>query len=91
MAFATSNIKSASIGGALKLTTGDWSGEAADAAGTMTVAAGKVYLAQFLPNITSGPYQPAIAISPSGPAGIVTVTVYNSAGVTAGTFSIIHA
>ena len=91
MAFATSNIKSASIGGALKLTTGDWTGAAADAAGTMTVAAGKVYLTQFLPNISSGSYQPAVATSPSGTAGIVTVTVYNSALVTAGTFSIIHA
>ena len=91
MAFATSNIKSASIGGSLKLTTGDWTGAAADAAGSMTVAAGKVYHAQFLPNITSGSYQPAIAISPSGTSGIVTITVYNSALVSAGTFSIIHA
>lgn len=91
MAFATSNVKSASIGGAYKLTTGDWTGAQADAAGTLTVAAGKVYQAQFLPNLTSGEYQPAIAISPSGTSGIVTVTVYNSAEVTAGTFSIISA
>ena len=91
MAFATSNVKSASIGGGFKLTVGDWTGSAGDAAGTLTVAAGKVYHAQFLPNITSGNYQPAIGVSPSGTAGIVTVTVYNSAAVTAGTFSIVSA
>lgn len=91
MAFATSNVKSCSLGGNFRLTTGDWSGNQADAAGTMTVAAGKVYQAQFLPNITSGEYQPEIRISPSGTSGILTVTVYNSADVTAGTFSIISA
>ena len=91
MPFATSNIKSASIGGALKLTVGDWTGSVADAAGSMTVAAGKVYAAQFLPNTTTGPSLPSIQISPSGTAGIVTITVYNTMAVTAGTFSIIHA
>ena len=91
MAFATSNVRSCSLGGNLKLTVGDWTGSQADAAGTLTVAAGKVYQAQFLPNITSGEYQPSIAVSPSGTAGIVTVTVYNSADVAAGTFSIISA
>ena len=61
------------------------------AVGTLTVAAGKVYSAQFLPNVTSGEFQAAIAVSPSGTAGIVTVTVYNVNTVTAGTFSIISA
>ena len=91
MAFATSNVRSCSLGGNLRLTVGDWTGAQADAAGTLTLAAGKVYQAQFLPNITSGKYQPAVAVSPSGTAGIVTVTVYNSAEVSAGTFSIISA
>lgn len=91
MAFATSNVRSCSLGGNLKLTVGDWTGAQADAAGTLTVAAGKVYAAQFLSNATSGPYQLKNAVSPSGTAGIVTLTVYNSATVTAGTFSIIHA
>lgn len=92
MAFATSNVKSASIGGAFKLTTGDWTGAQADAPGTLTLQAGKVYQAQFLPNLTGGvEYQANIAVSPSGTAGIVTITVYNAGDVVAGTFSIISA
>ncbi|MEK7124987.1 MAG: hypothetical protein AAB864_01135 [Patescibacteria group bacterium] len=91
MAFATSNVRSCSLGGNLRLTVGDWTGAQADAAGTLTVAAGKVYGAQFLPNITSGESQANISISPSGTAGIVTITVYNVNAVTAGTFNIIHA
>ncbi len=91
MPFATSNVQTVSIGGALKFTKGDWTGAAGDAAGTFGVAGGKVYHAQFLPNVTNVAYQPNIAVSPSGTAGIVTVTVYNSGAVTAGTFGIIHA
>ena len=91
MAFATSNVRSCSLGGNLRLTVGDWSGSQADAAGTITLAAGKVYQAQFLGNITSGEYTPMVQVSPSGTAGIMTLTVYNSADVSAGTFSIISA
>lgn len=91
MAFATSNVRSCSLGGNLRLTVGDWTGAAADAAGTLTLAAGKVYQAQFLPNVTNVPREVNVAVSPSGTAGIVTLTVYNSAAVTAGTFSIISA
>ncbi len=91
MAFATSNVRSCSLGGNLRLTVGDWTGAQADAAGTLTLAAGKVYQAQFLPNITSGEYTANVLVSPSGTAGIVTLTVYNGADVTAGTFSIISA
>ena len=91
MAFATSNVKSASIGGGFKLTVGDWTGAQADAPGTVEVAAGKVYAAQFLPNVSSGEYTVGVAVSPSGTSGIVTLTVYNGGTVTAGTFSIISA
>lgn len=91
MAFATSNVRSCSLGGNLKLTVGDWTGAQADAAGTIDVAAGKVYAAQFLPNVTSGEFSVPIAVSPSGTSGILTLTVYNGATVTAGTFSIISA
>lgn len=91
MAFATANVKSVSLGGALKLTVGDWSGAAGDVPGTITIGAGKVYQAQFLPNLTSGPAPIDVAVSPSGTAGIVTLTVYNQATVTAGQFSIISA
>ena len=91
MAFATSNVRSCSLGGNLRLTVGDWTGAQADAAGTITLAAGKVYQAQFLGNVASGEYTPMVQVSPSGTAGIVTLTVYNSADVTAGTFSVISA
>jgi len=91
MAFATSNVRSCYIGGNLKLTVGEWTGAAGDAAGTMTVEAGKVYGAQFLPNVTAVAREVNIAASPSGTSGIVTVTVYNSAAVTAGTFHLISA
>lgn len=91
MAFATTNVKSASIGGALKLTVGDWTGATGDAAGSLGIAAGKVYGAQFLTNLSSGAQEADIKVSPSGTAGIVTLTVNNNTTVTAGTFSIIHA
>jgi hypothetical protein len=91
MAFGTANVKSISLGGALKLTVGDWSGVAGDAPGTLGIGAGKVYQAQFLANLTSGPAPIDVLVSPSGTAGIVTLTVYNQATVTAGQFSIISA
>ena len=91
MAFATTNVKSASLGGALKLTTGDWTGTAGDAPGSLLLGAGKVYQAEFLDNLSTGPAQIVVKVSPSGTAGIVTLTVYNSNTVTAGTFSVISA
>ena len=91
MAFATTNVRSCSLGGNLRLTVGDWTGAAGDAAGTMTLAAGKVFMANFLPNVTAVAREVNIAVSPSGTAGIVTLTIYNSAAVTAGTFGIISA
>lgn len=91
MAFATTNVRSCSLGGNLRLTVGDWTGAQADAAGTLTLAAGKVYQAQFLGNGTSGEFNVNVQVSPSGTAGILTLTVYNAADVSAGTFSIISA
>lgn len=91
MAFATSNVRSCSLGGNLRLTVGDWSGVQADAAGTMTLSAGKVYSADFMTNNTSGPQTIEVNVSPSGTAGIVTLTVYNGGTVTAGTFAVISA
>jgi hypothetical protein len=91
MAFATSNVRSCSLGGNLRLTVGDWTGAQADAAGTLELAAGKVYQAQFLANVTAGEFNTPVNVSPSGTAGILTLTVYNGATVTAGTFSVISA
>ena len=91
MAFAATNIKSCSLGGAVKLTTGDWTGAVGDAAGSLEVAGGKVYGAQFLTNLSSGPQEAVIKESHSGTAGILTFGVDNSTTVTDGTFHIIHA
>lgn len=91
MAFAASNVKSCSLGGAVKLTTGDWTGAVGDAAGSFVVAGGKVYGLKFLTNLSTGPQEPVIKVSPAGTAGYVTLTINNTMTVTAGTFSIIHA
>jgi len=91
MSFATNNVKSVSLGGAVKLTVGDWSGVAGDVPGTLQIGAGKVYQANFLTMLASGPAPVDVLVSPSGTAGIVTLTVYNQATVTAGQFSIISA
>lgn len=91
MAFATTNVRSVNLGGNLKMTVGDWSGAVGDAAGSFQMSAGKIYLAEFLTNITTGAQTVEINVSPSGTAGIVTLTVYNGGTVTAGTFAVISA
>ena len=65
MAFATSNIKSCSLGGSVKLTTGDWTGAVGDAAGSLVVAGGKVYGKEFMTNLSSGPQEPDVKVSPA--------------------------
>lgn len=89
MAFATAHVKTCSFG-PLKVTFGNWSGSQADAAGSIGVAGGRVYLSQFLPNVSSGEFTPKIGTSHSTSGSITTVTVYNSGDVTDGTFLIIH-
>jgi len=88
MAFATSNVKK-SIFGNMKVLVGNWSGLAGDAPGSIQVEGGQVYLANFQPQQSSGPSMVETFSSPSGTSGIVTVTVYNQAAVTNGTFILI--
>jgi hypothetical protein len=88
MAFATSNVTK-SVFGNMKVLLGNWSGAAGDAPGTIQVEGGQVYLANFQPQTSSGPEMVETASSVSGTQGVVTVTVYNSATVSNGTFIII--
>ena len=88
MAFATTNVKK-SIFGNMKVLVGNWSGAAGDAPGTIQVEGGQVYLANFDPQVSSGPTQLRVTTAPSGTTGVVTVSVANNMTVTAGTFIVI--
>ena len=89
MAFATSNQQTSYFGN-MKITYGQWSGADADAAGTLTVQGGQVWLAEFVSQDSSGKYEPAqLKYSVSGTAGILTITVYNLAAVTNGRYLIV--
>ena len=88
MAFSTSNVKK-SIFGNMKVLVGNWSGAAGDATGTVQVEGGQVYLANFDPQSSSGPTMARTGASPAGTTGVVTLTVYNQATVTSGTFIVI--
>lgn len=89
MAFATSNVRRDSFG-ALKVTYGDWSAAVGDPAGTIGVAGGRVWLANFSDQDTSGPVGHAVNTSPSTSGEVTTVTVYHQSDVTTGRFIIIH-
>lgn len=88
MAFATTSVKK-SVFGNMKVLVGNWSGAAGDAPGTIQVEGGQVYLANFQPQTSSGPTMVETFSSPSGTAGVVTLTVGNQGTVTNGTFIII--
>jgi hypothetical protein len=90
MSFATSNVQK-SVFGDLKVTYGDWSGSAADTAGTFGVSGGRVYAAHFTSQDSSGVFIPApVKVSVSTSGEVTTLTVYNTADVTTGRFLIIH-
>lgn len=88
---ATANVKR-NVFGSLKVTYGDFSATAGDAPLTINVEGGKVYLANFETQDGTGVPQTIgdYAISTSGTAGVVTVTVYQQGTITAGQFIIIH-
>lgn len=89
MAFSTSNVRTGTAGD-LKMIAGDWTGQAGDAPGTMTVAGGRIYLASFNGN-ASTPTVDEEAVGISGPSsGLMTVSVYYHENVTAGQFLIIY-
>lgn len=89
MAFATTNVKTCSFG-PLRVTYGNWTGAIGDAAGSLPVAGGQVYLAVFNDQDGGTPYQlmPPVPTSTSG--SVTTLTVNNNATVTSGTFLVIH-
>lgn len=90
MPFATSNIRRTNLGGGLKLTAGQWTGDVGDAAGTVTVQGGAVYGAEFKSNAAGGNKAPWT--DAAGSAGNTrTLTVENIQSVTAGVFWILHA
>lgn len=88
MAFATSNVKKDYFG-SLKVITGDWTGSVGDAAGSISVEGGRVYLAEFNQQKT-GARQERVPISVSVGEKTTTISVYNQAEVSAGRFIIIH-
>lgn len=91
MAFATSNVNK-SVFGNLKVTYGDWTGSAGDADGTFTVEGGRVYLARFSDQDSSGsPIQIIPSWISSTGTSTITVGVSNRQVVTTGRFIIIHA
>lgn len=90
MAFSTSNVQTAMLSSAVKVYCGDWSGTAGDAAGTITLNGGRVYLAHFRSEDTTGPQEePDTSVSVSG--STLTMSVYNHQTVVNGRFLIIYA
>lgn len=91
MAFATSNTQKSYFGN-LKVTYGQWSGAVGDAAGTIGVEGGNVWIALFVSQDSSGAYNLApVKYSVSTSGAVSTVTVYNLAATTNGRFLIISA
>lgn len=90
MAFVTANVKS-NYFGSLNVTTGDWSGSIGDAAGTISVKGGRVYLANFVSQDSTTPQAVEFQISNSQSNAICTLTVNNIETVTNGRFIIISA
>ena len=90
MAFATANVRT-TVFGNLKVTYGDFTASVGDAAGTIGVSGGRVYLAEFNEQLSSGAVQRSVPVSVSTSGNVTTVTVYHQSEVTAGRFLIIHA
>lgn len=89
MAFATSNIRH-SVFGDLQVYAGDWTGNANDASGTITLNGGRVYLSQFNNQDADNPAEmPRVDVSLSG--STLTLTVHNHMDVTNGRFLVIFA
>lgn len=90
MAFATSNVQR-SVFGNLNVTRGDWTGTMGDAAGSLTVGGGRVYLAEFSVQAASTPVE-RVPVSVAAASGNTsTLTIHNRMTVTRGRFLIIHA
>lgn len=90
MAVSTSNVQMSTLGNK-KVVSGDWSCSVGDAAGTIGVGGGRVYLAQFNPQNSSTPTDGFIQYSVSTSGAVTTVTFYPHGTVTSGTFFIVYA
>lgn len=93
MAFSSTVRGSLFLGGpgGIKVTYGDWSGNAGDAAGTVSVSGGYPLMAVFQKvDALDNTFQviPRVGVSVSG--SICTLTVENQDNVTTGRFLIVH-
>lgn len=78
--------------GGIKITYGDWTGSAGDAAGTVQVSGGYPLMAIFQKfDALDNTYEivPRVEVSVSG--SVATITVENQDNVTTGRFLIVHA
>ncbi len=90
-ALSTTNVQKSYFGN-LKVTYGAFTSTEGDAATTVTVEGGQVYLALFTSQDSSGALvMHPCRVSVSGTSGVVTITVYTQETVTTGRFIIIHA
>ena len=90
-ALTTTNVQKSYFGN-LKVTYGEYTATEGDAGATITLEGGKVWLAEFTSQDSSGTFQVApCRVSVSGTAGVITMTVYAiGETVTAGKFLVIH-
>lgn len=89
MAFATSSVKTAS-GGNLRWLVGNWTGNVGDAAGTVTLKGGSVYLCHFYNQDATSQEDRPTPCDISVSSGTITITVYNHNDVTQGRFIIAY-
>ena len=91
MAFTTSNLTYSPLG-VRSCVQGDWTGNIGDAAGTLQLAGGRVYEANFETQATSpgGPTANKVPVGISINAPYITLQIYNHEDVTAGRFQVIY-
>lgn len=90
MAFATANVKAQSSG-SFKVTVGDWTSSAADDNGTVVVAGGRVYFANFSAQDAVSGELTSVPWTASTSGALTTITVYPHDTVAAGRFIVFHA
>jgi hypothetical protein len=88
MAFATQNVRRSAFGD-LKVTAGDWTGNAGDANGTLNVEGGRVYHAEF--SIQDGTTPSQYVPWTTSSVNPVAISVANRQTTTTGRFLVIHA
>lgn len=90
MAFSATVRGSAPLFPGFNITYGDWSGNAGDAAGTLTVAGGRVWGAMFWKQDGDNTSQIFPRVDTSISSGIATLTVQNQDNVVTGTFVVFN-